>query len=84
MTIDAATSPLEESLADVVERMFGIFESRLSLPTIVRVVRRCRRELDIEGGPGLAELAHERLDGLAYGLTPRRQAALRSPRRKGR
>jgi len=56
----------------VVERMFAIFEKHLSLATIVRVVRRCRRELDIAAGPSLAELAHDRLTGLAHGSSLRR------------
>jgi|KBSSwiStaDraftv2_1062776.scaffolds.fasta_scaffold48823_2 hypothetical protein len=69
MTIDTGAT---ESTADVVERMFAIFEKHLSLATIVRVVRRCRRELDIAAGPSLAELAHDRLTGLAHGSSLRR------------
>jgi hypothetical protein len=59
----------EMSLADVVERMFALFEAQLSLATIVRVVRRCRRELDIRAVPlstvSLEGMAHERLSLLA-------------------
>jgi hypothetical protein len=54
-----------ESLADVVEHLFTVFESRLPLPMVVAVVRRCRRELDIVSGESLPELverlAHQRL-----------------------
>ncbi len=64
------TGPADgDSLADVVERMFAVFESQLSLSTIVRVVRRCRRELDIAPGPPVAgrleERARQRLTDLA-------------------
>lgn len=58
-----------DSLADVVERMFAAFESELSLETIVGVVRRARRELDVVAGPSLTEmlerLARQRLTNLA-------------------
>ena len=44
------------SLADVVERMYAEFGSRLPMPLVVTTVRRCRRELDIIDGPALPEL----------------------------
>ena len=70
----AGHDPGPESLADVVEHLFAVFESRLSLPTIVSVVRRCRRELDIVHGPSVPEfverLAHQRLLDL-LAATPR-------------
>ena len=50
------------SLADVVERMYAEFGSRLPMPArwpmplVVTTVRRCRRELDIIDGPALPEL----------------------------
>ncbi len=57
------------SLADVSERLYARFDGRLSLSTIARVVRGCRRELDITQGPMLHEilerLAHQRLTYLA-------------------
>jgi hypothetical protein len=63
-----AADDTQFSLADVVERMFAIYEGELSLTTIVRVVRRCRRELDIVAPSALPEmlerLAHARLASL--------------------
>ncbi len=63
----ARTGP--QSLADIIERLFSDFEPELPLPTIVSVVRRCRRELDIIAGPALSEtlekLARQRLTLLA-------------------
>lgn len=57
------------SLADVTEQLFAAFESQLDLPLIVRVVRRCRRELDIRSGPAtptsVERLARRRLHALA-------------------
>jgi hypothetical protein len=44
------------SLADVVERLYTEFESRLGLPVVITTVRHCRRELDITHGPALPEL----------------------------
>jgi hypothetical protein len=68
----AALGSAEVSLADVVERMFALFESQLSLTTIVRVVRRCRRELDLSASPLVTEAlerrARERLAVLAARL----------------
>jgi len=61
--------PSEASLADIVERMFTLFEHELSLATIVRVVRRCRRELDILAHPASAAslelMARQRLGGMS-------------------
>lgn len=61
------------SLADVTERLFAAFETQLALPLIVRVVRRCRRELDIRSGPAtltsVERLARQRLHGLVSGDT---------------
>ena len=58
-----------ESLADITERLFTRFEGAVPLPTIARVVRRCRRELDIAAPGALPELlerlAHQRLQTLA-------------------
>jgi hypothetical protein len=57
-----------ESLADVVERLFAVYEPALSLGAIVAVVRRCRRELDLGAtAPSLSrveELARTRLADL--------------------
>lgn len=77
-TLQQARADVEpESLADVVEHLFAIFESRLPLPTVVTVVRRCRRELDIVHGESLPELverlAHQRLLDL-LDLLPERPA----------
>lgn len=62
-----------ESLADITERLFARFEGAVPLPTIVRVVRRCRRELDIAGPGSLPELlerlARQRLQSLAASPT---------------
>ena len=58
----------EQSLADVVDRLGGEFDVRLGRTTVVLVVRRCRRELDIVAGPALPEfverLARQRLADL--------------------
>ena len=61
-------------MADVIERMFDLFGPRLTMPTIVAVVRRCRRELDIVSGPALPEmlerLAFQRLANRDDGAGP--------------
>lgn len=49
-------------LADVVERMVALFEPQLALTTIARVVRHCRRDLEIIAGRSPAE----ELERLAY------------------
>ena len=58
----------EQSLADVVDRLGDEFDLRLGRTTVVRVVRRCRRELDIVAGPAIPEfverLARQRLTDL--------------------
>lgn len=63
--VGQASSNGDDSLADVVEHLFAVFESRLPLPSIVAVVRRCRGELEITSGPParrrLEQLAHRRL-----------------------
>lgn len=57
--------PDPESLADVVEDLSAIFRARLPRPTVIAIVRRCRRELDIVHGASIPEmverLAHQRL-----------------------
>lgn len=59
----------DASLADVIERMFAIFDKQLSLATIILVVRRCRRELDILASPlpaaTLESMARQRLAHLS-------------------
>jgi hypothetical protein len=52
----------ELSLADMVERLCAQFEARVSVPVIVRTVRRCRRDLDIAAAP----LVPEQVERLAY------------------
>ena len=58
----------EQSLADVVDRLGDEFDLRLGRTTVVLVVRRCRRELDIVAGPAIPEfverLARQRLTDL--------------------
>jgi len=58
----------DAALADVVERMVTIF-GELNVTTIARVVRQCRRDLEILSGGSHAEelerLAYERLLRLA-------------------
>jgi hypothetical protein len=39
------------TLADLVDRLAAQFGERVSVPLIVRTVRRCRRELDIVAAP---------------------------------
>jgi hypothetical protein len=51
-----ASTPDSDTLADVVERLFVVYQQQLSRTTIVMVARRCRRELDIISGPALPEL----------------------------
>ena len=66
-----------DSLADVTERLFGEFEPRLSLGTIVATVRQCHRDLEGAGTPQLAlpelieRLARHRLTQLATQLPTR-------------
>ena len=66
------------SLADITERLFREFDGQLNLTTIVRVVRRCRRELDTTHGGMLPEmlerLARQRLAGLVSDNTPADEA----------
>ena len=68
----APGAPEAASLADVIERCFAAFGRQLGLPLVVRVVRRCRRELDISSGPAapanVERLARERLHVLAASL----------------
>lgn len=56
------------TLADTVDRLALEFVPRLSAGTVLRTVRRCRRELDIVAGPALPELverlARQRLQDL--------------------
>ncbi len=65
--MDTATENVvePESLADVVDHLAELFVPRVSRSTIVGVVRRCRRELDIIHGASVPEmverLAHQRL-----------------------
>lgn len=58
-----------DSLADVADRMAIRFGGRIARPTIVRVVRHCRRELSIAHGSvpmeAVEHLATRRLGGLA-------------------
>ncbi len=58
----------DRSLADMIERLFGQFEDRLTLPEIVQVVRESREQLrgsPIGALPELTErLAYERLTTL--------------------
>lgn len=72
--------PDSQSLAAVIDRLIVVFGAQVSTATIVRIVRRCRRELDIISGPPLAEmlerLAYQRLRNLN---TPERR---RAPRRR--
>lgn len=56
-------------LADVVERLSAQFEARVSVPVIVRTVRRCRRDPDIAALPLVPDqverLARHRLSNIA-------------------
>ena len=74
MTSPAPGTAEQESMADVVERMFDAFGPRLTMPTIVAVVQQCRRELDIVSGPALPEmlerLAFQRLADRDDGVGP--------------
>lgn len=60
-----------DSLADVTERLFALFEPQLGLATIARIVRRARRELDLRRGStstrveAVERLAHQWLTALA-------------------
>jgi hypothetical protein len=63
-----------ESLADVVERLRIAYEHQLSPATVIGVVRRCRRELDIISGPALPEML-ERLARHRLGNLVERQSA---------
>ncbi len=64
-------APELASLADVVDRLFAEFDSRLALPVISGTVLRCRRELDIAAEAALPELverlARQRLRDIAGG-----------------
>lgn len=55
------------SLADVVETLATVYEPILGLQTVVRVTRRCQRELRITGNTTgrLESLARRRLQDLA-------------------
>lgn len=68
-SVPARLSSSARSLADVVETLFAEFESTLGIHTVVLVVRRCQRELDISGPTprsGLLESrARQRLQALA-------------------
>jgi hypothetical protein len=61
-----------ESVADIVEWLFLVFERRLGLSTVLATVHDCCRELDIDldaaGLKRLERTAHRRLNVLA--LTP--------------
>lgn len=61
------------SLADVVENLSAEFESTLGIQTVVLVVRRCHRELEISGSsPELLEPhARRRLQALDTIRRPR-------------
>lgn len=66
-------TPGETTLADVVEDVFQDLQASVPLATIAIAVRRCRRELDIGGGPAEPELiralALERLRSRRYGVS---------------
>lgn len=72
-TVDSAGDPADipppTSLADITERLFVTFDGRLDLSTIVRVVRHCHRELEIEqlATPldAIERLAEQRLNDIA-------------------
>jgi hypothetical protein len=65
------------SLADLVERLSAQFAPCVSLPVIVRTVRRCRRELDIAAAPLVPEqvelLARHRLSNIVAARGVRRR-----------
>jgi hypothetical protein len=70
MTALASTpSGHDDSYADIVERMFREFECVLDIPTILKVVNGCRRDLQGSPAGALAELterlARHRLGALA-------------------
>lgn len=60
-------APGRLSIADVVETLAAEFEPDLGIQTVVQVVRRCQRELDIADGPTdqLELRARRRLKALA-------------------
>jgi hypothetical protein len=57
------------SMADIAERMFALYAPQLSMATIVRVVQRCCRELEMPASPlptaTLESMAQQRLARLA-------------------
>jgi len=73
----------EQSLADVVQRLWERFGDRVELATIIATVRHCRRELDIRAGPSTPDsveyLAAQRLADVGDYLSDHPSA--RSPHR---
>lgn len=72
LTRPATTPTLSpESLADVTEALFGAFEAKLGLATVMHVVSSCRRDLDCVSAASLPELldrlARQRLNDLTAG-----------------
>ena len=63
-----------ESLADVIEWLFVVFEQRLGLTKVVETVHDCCRELNIDSDPAalhrLETIAHRRLSAIAAALGP--------------
>jgi hypothetical protein len=52
----APSATLQDSLADVSERLMAEFEDRLALDVISRVVQGCRADLDCSSPAALPEL----------------------------
>lgn len=69
------SAPRERTLADVVEGVFEELHASIPRATVAATVRRCRRELDIGGGPAEPEAIHalavDRLRSRRYALTQR-------------
>ncbi len=78
-----------ESLADIIEWLFLVFEERLGLTTVLEAVHQCCRELDIDADTTaldrLERVAFERLTALAAakGVAPTSPVPTRLPSRLG-
>jgi len=75
---DDCTPGRSESLADVIEWLFVVFEQRLGLTKVLETVHECCRELAIDLNPAgldrLEPIAHRRLSAMAAALGPASQS----------
>lgn len=78
-----------ESLADIIEWLFLVFEGRLGLTAVLAIVEQCCRELDVDADTTalarLERIAYERLAALANekGIAPTSPEPIRMASRNG-